>query len=103
MLCVFPEGQRKAAFEEYEAERKANADQILKLQKEITELTLTLQMNKENVAAHKVKNIKLETVVGPLKQRTMKQLITTLDLHNIDHNKQLDLLKHKRKQVSICH
>lgn len=98
-ISLFSEGQRKAAFEEFEVERKSNADLILKLKKEIKELIVTLQINRDAIAANKVKSLRLEAVVGPLKQRTCKQLIETLDLQTIDLKKQLDLIRHRRKQV----
>lgn len=62
-------------------------------------MTIQLQIHRDAIAADKVKNIRLESVVGPLKQRTCKQLIETLDLQTIDLKKQLDLIKHRKRKV----
>ncbi|GLV44078.1 Coiled-coil domain containing protein 151 [Carabus blaptoides fortunei] len=91
------QGQRKAAFEEFETKRKHNSSQITKLKKDIGELTITLQENKDNNAKYRVRSLKLESIAGPLNNKSTEQVIHILDLQIIDQKKHLDLIKHKIK------
>ncbi|CAG9772879.1 unnamed protein product [Ceutorhynchus assimilis] len=92
------EGQRRALFEDCEAERKFNADEILKLKKEISNLIVVLHQSKSPVAKYRIKNRRLEEIVGPLTEKTCNQVKEVLDLHIIDLGKKLDLLIYRIKK-----
>ncbi|CAG9815572.1 unnamed protein product, partial [Phaedon cochleariae] len=92
------EGQRKALFEEYEAERKSNAEQILKLKKEISQLIVVVHENTNPTAKFRIKNRKLESIIGPLNEKSCNEVQELLDLQIINKKKKLDLLEYKIKQ-----
>lgn len=97
---IFLEGQRKALFEECEAERKSNGDEILKLKKDISQLLLRLKDNRNLSAKSRIKSGKLEAVVGVLGERNCFCTQNTLDLLVTDKNKKLDLICYKAEEVS---
>ncbi|XP_074029145.1 coiled-coil domain containing protein 151 [Leptinotarsa decemlineata] len=92
------EGQRKALFEDCEAERKSNADQILKLKKDISQLIIVLHESTTPVAKHSIQNRLLESIVGPLEKKSCTEVRELLDLQIIDKTKKIDLLRYKTKQ-----
>ncbi|XP_044262785.1 myosin heavy chain, clone 203 [Tribolium madens] len=92
------EGQRKAAFEDCEAERKSNIDEIHKLKKEIKELVKELKEKTQSSAALKTTNKKLESIVGPIDEKTTTTIEEMLDLQIIDKSKSLNLLNYKIKK-----
>ncbi|XP_060526183.1 uveal autoantigen with coiled-coil domains and ankyrin repeats [Cylas formicarius] len=89
------EGQRKALFEDCEAERKSNADDIIRLKKEISNLTVVSHQTKSPVAEYRLKDKRIEEVVGPLADKSCFQVKELLDLHVINTGKRLDLLKYR--------
>lgn len=54
LLTNFLEGQRKALFEDCEAERKANADEVLQLKKEISNLVVLLHESVSPIARYRL-------------------------------------------------
>lgn len=54
LLTNFLEGQRKALFEDCEAERKANADEVLQLKKEISNLVVVLHESVSPIARYRL-------------------------------------------------
>ncbi|KAG5896497.1 hypothetical protein JTB14_005873 [Gonioctena quinquepunctata] len=92
------EGQRKALFEDCEAERKSNVDQILKLKQELSRLIIDLHESTNPVAKYRIKNRTLERIVGPLDNKSCTDVQEQLDLRIIDKAKQIDLLRYRTKQ-----
>ncbi|XP_030756347.1 uncharacterized protein LOC115882426 [Sitophilus oryzae] len=92
------EGQRRAVFEDCEAERKSNADEIIKLKKEISGLITVLHESRSPTAKYHLKDRRIEEIVGPLTDKTCVEVKEQLDLHIIDKCKQLDLLKYQMKK-----
>ncbi|KAL1506246.1 hypothetical protein ABEB36_005642 [Hypothenemus hampei] len=95
------EGQRRALFEDCEAERKLNADEILKLKKEISNLVIVLHKSKSSSAKYRLENSLLQQIVGPLNEKTCSEIKDMLDLQIIDLSKKLDVLVYKIKNRKI--
>jgi hypothetical protein len=93
------EGQRKAAFEDCEAERKSNVDEIHKLKRDIAELVKELKEKTEATAALKAFAKRLEAVVGPFDDKGVDDIRGLLDLHIIDKNKVFDLVQYRIRKV----
>lgn len=93
------EGQRKALFEVCETERKSNLEEMKKLKKTINGLVTSLQENKSQAVKYRMNTIRLESIVGPVAERNVNDIIDTIDLQIIDKRKQLDLLRYKKKKV----
>ncbi|CAG9857003.1 unnamed protein product [Phyllotreta striolata] len=93
------EGQRKALFEECEAERKSNADEILKLKKETSELAVTLHEVTGTETKYIVKNKPIEAGAwANLMDKRPEEVLKMIDLQIIDKSKQIDLLRYRTKQ-----
>ncbi|RZC40977.1 coiled-coil domain-containing protein 151 [Asbolus verrucosus] len=92
------EGQRKAAFEDCEAERKANVEEIHTLKKEIKELVKQLKDTKQDTASLKSLGKKLEAIVGPYDTKTTEEIRGLLDLQIVDRSKALNLVRYKIKK-----
>lgn len=95
------EGQRKALFEEAETQQKQNSEEIIKLKKEISQMSAVLQQLKSPLARYRLKNRELEQSIGALGEKTCQDVENLLDLQIIDKQKQTDILKFKTKQVSF--
>ncbi|XP_066152776.1 outer dynein arm-docking complex subunit 3 isoform X1 [Euwallacea fornicatus] len=90
------EGQRRALFEDCEAERKSNVDEILFLKKEVSKLVVVLHESVSHVAKNRLQNSRLEEILGPLSDKvTCNEAKEILDLQIIDLCKKLDLLRYK--------
>ncbi|XP_066259963.1 outer dynein arm-docking complex subunit 3-like [Euwallacea similis] len=90
------EGQRRALFEDCEAERKSNVDEILSLKKEVSKLVIVLHESVSHVAKNRLQNSRLEEILGPLSDKvTCNEAKEILDLQIIDLCKKLDLLRYK--------
>ncbi|KAL3277189.1 hypothetical protein HHI36_012540 [Cryptolaemus montrouzieri] len=98
------EGQRKALFEDCEAERRANIEEIAKLKKENSDLIASLHEYTSSTAKLDVQKRKIEHLIGPIDNKEGDELQELLDLQLIDKSKQLDLLRYnmkkKRKDLS---
>ncbi|XP_063907238.1 uveal autoantigen with coiled-coil domains and ankyrin repeats [Zophobas morio] len=92
------EGQRKAAFEDCEVERKTNCEEIHKLKKEITELVKELKDKTQATAGVKVLSKRLERLVGPCEDKDVGEIKELLDLQIIDKSKALNLVTYKTKK-----
>lgn len=93
------EGQRKAVFEISEAERKANADEIIRLKKEIGQLVVSLQESRYDSVKDRAQAKRLQAIIGPTDKKTTSEVKELLDLQIIDKSKQLNLLRYRTKQV----
>lgn len=93
------EGQRKALFEVCETERKINSEEIQKFKKSISDLAVSLEENKSDSAKFRTNSAQLESAIGPIGQKTSREIKTLFDLQIIDKSKQLDLLRYKKKRV----
>lgn len=83
-----------------EAERKSNVEEAKKMKKTINGLVTSLQESKSHAVKYRMNTIRLESIVGPVAERNVIDLINTIDLQIIDKCKQLDLLRYKKKRVS---
>ncbi|KAJ8917182.1 hypothetical protein NQ315_012674 [Exocentrus adspersus] len=92
------EGQRKALFEDCEAERKSNAAQVLKLKKEIAQMVVALHESTTPTAKYRIQNKRIVEIIGPLADKSATEVAELLDLQIIDSSKRLDLLRHRIKQ-----
>ncbi|KAJ8947031.1 hypothetical protein NQ318_019923 [Aromia moschata] len=92
------EGQRKALFEDGEAEVKLNSDQIVRLKKEISQLVIVLHESTSITARYRIRSKRLVEIIGPLADKTAEQVREMLDLQVIDMSKRLDLLRYRVKQ-----
>ncbi|XP_057665663.1 outer dynein arm-docking complex subunit 3 [Diorhabda carinulata] len=92
------EGQRKALFEDCEAERKSNINEIIKLKKELSELVVTLHECKSSQTKFRLKNKTLEGVPGSLMDKSPEHVMELIDTNIIDETKKLDLLRYRSKQ-----
>ncbi|EEZ97203.1 hypothetical protein TcasGA2_TC004392 [Tribolium castaneum] len=92
------EGQRKAAFEDCEAERKSNTDEIHKLKTEIRELVKKLKEKTQSTAALIKTYKKLESLLGPIDDKSTSTIEQLLDLQIIDKSKCLNLVNYKIKK-----
>lgn len=95
---ILLEGQRKAAFEDCEAERKSNIEEIHKLKKEIRELVKELKEKTQSTSALKAFSKKLESIVGPIDEKSIQEIEEMLDLQIIDKSKALNLVNYKIKK-----
>ncbi|EEB12866.1 Spindle assembly checkpoint component MAD1, putative [Pediculus humanus corporis] len=98
------EGQRKAHFEECDAEKKKNIDKIRTLKKDIREIYKKLSDPK--TAKRICNDLILKTVnnpkeVGVIRNKNMDDAIDFMDLKCIDLNKQLDIFKLKNKMKKL--
>ncbi|VEN58715.1 unnamed protein product [Callosobruchus maculatus] len=91
------EGQRKALFEDTEAETKSNTEQISKLKKEISDLVVILHENKSLEAKYRIRNKALEIKIRPLSEKRCEEVEEMMDLQVIDRTKQTDLLRYKAR------
>ncbi|CAH1109259.1 unnamed protein product [Psylliodes chrysocephalus] len=98
VLLIFLEGQRKALFEECEAERKSNADEILKLKKELSQMVITLHEVTGTETKFLVKDRVLEGINGSLMEKNPQEVMEMIDLQVIDKTKKFDLLRYRTKQ-----
>lgn len=94
------EGQRKALFEDAEAQQKINFDEIVKLKKEISQTTVLCQQNKSQMAKYKLQVDNIDRNMGSLGNKSCDEVVNLLDLQITDKQKQTDLLKFKTKKVS---
>lgn len=102
LFCyVFLEGQRKAIFEISEAERKANADEIIRLKKEIGELVVSLKENRCDVFGDRALTKRIQSIIGPIDKKTSEEVKELIDLQIVDKSKQLNLLRYRIKQVDL--
>ncbi|XP_044730602.1 uncharacterized protein LOC123293762 [Chrysoperla carnea] len=92
------EGQRKALFESCDAERKANADKILRLKREIAELISKLKQARGTVDLKELPQ-KLSGSLPPIvADKPYDHAQEIVDLKVIDLRKKYDLIKYKSKQ-----
>ncbi|KAK9873445.1 hypothetical protein WA026_022676 [Henosepilachna vigintioctopunctata] len=91
-------GQRKALFEDCEAERKANIEEISKLKKENTDLVTSLHEYSSSTAKLDIQKRKIEFLIGPIENKEGGEVHELLDLQLIDKSKQLDLLRYHIKE-----
>lgn len=82
-----------------EAERKSNIEETKKLKKNVSDLLSTLQESKSHSVKYRMNTIRLESIIGPVGDRSVSDILETLDLQNIDKCKQLDVMKFKKKKV----
>ncbi|XP_044757883.1 centrosomal protein of 55 kDa [Coccinella septempunctata] len=92
------EGQRRALFEDCEAEKKSNAEEISKLKKENSDLLTSLYEHSNSTAKLEVQRRKIEHLIGPLEGKEGSEVRELLDLQLIDKSKQLDLLRYHMKK-----
>ncbi|XP_045467633.1 synaptonemal complex protein 1 [Harmonia axyridis] len=92
------EGQRRALFEDCEAEKKANAEEISKLKKDNTDLLTSLHEYTSSTAKLDIQKRKIEHLIGPLEGKQGGEVQKLLDLQLIDRSKQLDLLRYHTKK-----
>lgn len=100
---LIAEGQRKALFEICEAEKKQNAEEIVKLKKEIAQLNLALHENSSTAAKNRIKMQQLESIIGPLGDKKVEEVKHLLDLQIMDKSKQLNLVQYRVKQVYLLY
>ncbi|XP_028149342.1 tropomyosin-1, isoforms 33/34 [Diabrotica virgifera virgifera] len=92
------EGQRKALFEDCEAERKSNIDEIAKLKKDLSQLVVNLHESKSTQTKFRLKNKTLEGVTGSWMDKSPQEVMELLDTQIIDKTKQFDLMRYRTKQ-----
>ncbi|XP_024080315.1 coiled-coil domain-containing protein 151 [Cimex lectularius] len=95
------EGQRKAQYEEYDSEKKKNAEEIKRLKKEIKELSAAKpsEIDEELI---KMSGLPIKELKEFL-NKPPEEVERILDLKNMDLRKKLDLIKYEifKKQEKI--
>lgn len=95
------EGQRKALFEESEAQQKLDLDEISKLKREIVQLSAQLIQKKNPSAKYSLKSKEIEQILVPHAEKSYHEVQSFLDSQIIDKKKKIDLARFRTKQVSV--
>ncbi|GLG99741.1 Uncharacterized protein GBIM_06138 [Gryllus bimaculatus] len=91
-------GQRKAHYEESDAEKKRNSEKVRQLKKEIKELYLQLRKpGKFDETTLRVQNQSVKDV-NALRNKRNEEVAVIIDYKNVDKQKKLDLLKYQSKK-----
>ncbi|KAK6620703.1 hypothetical protein RUM43_010998 [Polyplax serrata] len=91
------EGQRKAHFEECDAEKKRNIERIRSLKKEVKEIYKKLAEPMNCDESILKSSSRYPKDAGALRNKKLEEAIVFVDLKCIDLNKQLDVFKYKNK------
>ncbi|XP_025602715.2 outer dynein arm-docking complex subunit 3 [Athalia rosae] len=89
------EGQRKACFEECDAQKKENADKVCRLKKEVKELQLTFAKAKNHQNAADSELLRGQEVLSSVKRKNLEDSISGLDEDIIRLRKKLDLVRYE--------
>lgn len=87
-------------FESCDAERKANADQILRLKREIAEFSSEIKSGRGRVDLKEIPYKLSESLPPVVANKRFEEVNEMIDLQIIDLKKKLDVLRYEAKQVS---